>query len=93
MNALTIALTVLLGSGGIAGLAALLRLRTDKAATVVDTISKGVMVLERLNDRLEQDLNDCRANCVALEADRDTWRQRAQIAEYRLQQLPGETAG
>jgi hypothetical protein len=67
VNTLATLLTLLLGGGGLGGLAVLLRLRTDKGATVVDTVSKGVLVLERLNDRLETDLAEERSRRVAAE--------------------------
>jgi hypothetical protein len=63
-------LTSVLGVGTLAGLGTLLRLRTDKDATTVDTVSKGVMVLDRLNTILEQDLADVRAELVAEKAAR-----------------------
>lgn len=67
MNAVTTVLALALGGGGLGGLAVLLRIRTDKGATVVETVSKGVLVLERLNDRLEGDLADERAARIAAE--------------------------
>ena len=74
MTATAAVLTSVLGTGGLLGLAALLRLRTDKDATVVDTVSKSVLVLERLNDRLEADLADEHAARVAAEAKLDELR-------------------
>lgn len=58
MSNITLLLSALLGVGGVGGLVALLRLRADKGAVVMDTVSKGVLVLERLNALLEQDLLD-----------------------------------
>lgn len=87
MNALAVTLGLLLGSGGIGGVVAFLRFRTDKGATIVDSVSKGVLVLERLNDRLEGDLNDERAQRteehlgrVAAETERDELRRL--LAQY-----------
>lgn len=74
MNPLTLVLTAVLGTGGIGGLVAIARLRIDKGATVVDTVSKGVLVLERLNDRLEADLAGERASRLAAETERDELR-------------------
>lgn len=56
MSPLSVILTSLLGTGGISGAIALFRLRADKGATVVETVSKGVLVLDRLNTMLEGDL-------------------------------------
>jgi hypothetical protein len=74
MSTLPVILTVLLGSGGAAGLVALLRFRTDKGVTVVETVSKGVLIMERLNDRLEGDLLNERAARLAAETERDELR-------------------
>lgn len=68
MNPLTVILTALLSGGGLTGAIALLRLRTDKGATVVETVSKSVLILERLNDRLEADLADERAARLTAES-------------------------
>lgn len=81
MTATAAILSSLLGAGTLGGLLALLRLRTDKDATVVDTISQGVTVLARLNTMLEQDLAaahaalaDERAARLAAETERDELR-------------------
>lgn len=84
MDVLTTVLTVVLGGGGIAGLTALLRLRADKGSIVVDTVSRGVLVLERLNDRLEADLLDERAEVIRL-------RQELEIARARIRELESGT--
>jgi hypothetical protein len=57
VNALSVVLTSVLGAGGLSGVVTLLRLRTDKDASVVDTVGRGMLVLERLNSRLEADLS------------------------------------
>jgi hypothetical protein len=67
-------LTAGLGSGFLAGLVALLRLRTDKGAVSVETASKSLLILERLNDRLERDLSDERAARIKAETERDELR-------------------
>lgn len=69
MDTLTVVLTALLGSGGVAGVVALLRLRVDKGSVVVDTVSKGVLVLGQLNDRLEDDLAEERTARIAAETE------------------------
>lgn len=74
MSAISVILTALLGAGGLTGVVALLRLRTDKGAVVVDTVSKGVLVLERINDRLERDLGAEHSARVAAETERDDLR-------------------
>jgi predicted ATPase len=79
MNPLTTVLTILLGGGGLAGLATLLKFRAERGAIVVDTVAKGILVLERLNDRLEADLVDERAEVIRLR--RELSEARARIAE------------
>lgn len=79
MNPLTTVLTILLGSGGLAGLATLLKFRAERGSIVVDTVSRGILVLERLNDRLEADLADERAEVTRLR--RELREARARIAE------------
>ncbi len=74
MTGLTVALAALLGSGGIGGLVAFLRLRTDKGATVVDTVAKGVLVQDRIIQRLEGDLIAEHRARVAAETERDELR-------------------
>lgn len=61
-------LTVLLGSGGLAGIAVLIKARAERGNVVMTTVEKGVLVLERLNDRLEKDLAEEHAERVAAEA-------------------------
>jgi predicted ATPase len=79
MNPLTTVLSILLGGGGLAGLATLLKLRAERGSIVVDTVSKGILVLERLNDRLEGDLADERAEVLRLR--RELAKARARIEE------------
>lgn len=67
MNAAALILTALLGAGGLGGVAVLYRARADRGAVVVETVSKGVLVLERINDRLEADLLDERAARITAE--------------------------
>jgi hypothetical protein len=81
VSPLSVVLVALLSGGGLTGVIALLRLRVDRGATVVETVSKGVLVLERLNDRLEADLAGERtgrlveqAARLAAEAERDELR-------------------
>ena len=74
MNGLTLALATLLGSGGIGGVVAFLRLRTDKGATVVDTVAKGVLVQDRIIQRLEGDLISEHRARIAAETERDELR-------------------
>lgn len=79
MNLLTTILAVLLGGGGLAGLGTLLKFRAERGSIVVDTVSKGILVLERLNDRLEGDLADERAEVLRLR--RELAEAQARIAE------------
>lgn len=88
MSALGVVLTAVLSGGGLAGLLALLRFRTDKGATIVETVSRGVLVLERLNDRLEADLADERAARMAAETERDELRRLL----YQYGPLPNDRA-
>jgi hypothetical protein len=71
MSVLAIVLTSILGAGGLSGVVALLKLRTEKDSSVVDMVGRGMLVLERLNDRLERELQEQqearRAAEVALE--------------------------
>lgn len=69
MSVLSTVLTIVLGTGGLAGLGVLLRLRTDKASVMVTTIERGVMVQERIIDRLEKELAAMTARAEAAEAE------------------------
>jgi hypothetical protein len=75
-NTATVVLSAILGAGGIGGVVALFRLRTDRDATTVDTVSKGLMVLERSLERLEHERDH-----YAAEFDRA----RARILELELE--------
>lgn len=80
VDVLTAVLTLILGGGGLAGLATLLRFRAERGAIVVETVSRGVLVLERLNDRLESDLLEERAEVIRL-------RQELAAARTRIAEL------
>lgn len=80
MNGLTLALAALLGSGGVGGLVTFLRLRTDKGATVVETVAKGVLVQDRIIQRLETDLTSEHRARVTAETERDELRRT--LAQY-----------
>lgn len=69
MSILTVILTGLLSGGLLTGLVAFLRLRTDKDATMVDTVKKSVLIQDRIIDRLESDVAEERAGRLTAEAE------------------------
>lgn len=83
MDILTAVLTLLLGGGGFAGLATLLRFRAERGVIVVETVSRGVLVLERLNDRLEADLLEERTEVIRLRRELAAAHQRISELEQR----------
>ena len=89
MSALTTILTVVLGGGGIAGLVALFKLRAEKDATVVQTVEKSVLILERLNATLEGDLAQERTARLAAEAEASKLRLELRYVSGDLTPPPG----
>jgi hypothetical protein len=67
VNVAGLILTAALGAGGLGGLAVLYRARADRGNVVVETVSKGVLVLERINDRIEAELENEHAARVTAE--------------------------
>lgn len=90
MTAVSVALTALLGTGGLAGLGLLVKSlsKAERGSTIVATVERGALVLERLNDRLEGDLAAERTARVAAETERDQLR--AQLATCRRTHSPRE---
>lgn len=69
MNALTVSLITALSGGGLGGLVLLFKVRPDRHSVMVSTVERGVLVQERIIERLEHELATMTARALTAEAE------------------------
>lgn len=69
MTPLTVSLITALSGGGLGGLVLLFKVRPDRHSVMVSTIEHGVLVQERIIERLERELATMTARAEAAETE------------------------
>lgn len=69
MNPLAAGLTAALSGGGLGGLVLLFKVRPDRHSVMVSTVERGVLVQEKIIERLERELAAMTARAETAEAE------------------------